>query len=141
MTSRHETHELLRKSLHIALGPLGAADAEALVCHALGVDALPTGVGAFIAHRAEGNPFFSEQLAYALRDAGHLIVDGRASSLAVGLTDLESLDIPDSVHGVASFCLRSGCHNNLASGPRQFKRGMPADAAVRSSYHCQSAVQ
>lgn len=88
------------QALHIALGPLGAADAEALVCHALGVDAIPTGVGAFIADRAEGNPFFSEQLAYALRDAGHLIVDGRTSSLAVGLTDLESLDIPDSVHGV-----------------------------------------
>jgi hypothetical protein len=39
----------------------------------------------------------------------------------------------DSVHGIASFCLCSGCQNNLASGPRQFEGGMPADAAIRRS--------
>jgi class 3 adenylate cyclase/tetratricopeptide (TPR) repeat protein len=84
----------------IALGPLGAEAAETLVCHALGVNALPPGVGGFIEERAEGNPFFSEQLAYALRDAGHLIVTGETCRLAVGVTDLRDLDVPDSVHGV-----------------------------------------
>ena len=63
-------------ALRVPLGPLAAGGRGALVCHALGVAALPTGVGAFIADRAEGNPFFSEQLAYALRDAGHLVVEG-----------------------------------------------------------------
>ena len=89
-----------RGARRIALGPLGAGDVDALVCHALGVEALPPGVGGFIEERAEGNPFFSEQLAYALRDAGHVIVTGRASRLAVGVTDLGELDVPDSVQGV-----------------------------------------
>ena len=84
----------------ISLGPLAAGDVDALVCHSLGVDALPPGVGGFIEERAEGNPFFSEQLAYALRDAGHLIVTGETCRLAVGVTDLRHLDVPDSVHGV-----------------------------------------
>ena len=89
-------------ALRIPLGPLGADDAAALVRRALGVDALPPGVAAFIGERAEGNPFFSEQLAYALRDAGHLIVDGSAARLAGGVTDLRALDVPDSVHGVVA---------------------------------------
>jgi tetratricopeptide (TPR) repeat protein len=89
-------------ALRIPLGPLGADDAEALVRRALGVESLPPGVGAFIGERAEGNPFFSEQLAYALRDAGHLIVSGSAARLAGGVTDLRALDIPDSVHGVVA---------------------------------------
>ena len=75
-------------ALRIPLGPLGADDAEALVRRALGVEALPPGVAAFIGERAEGNPFFSEQLAYALRDAGHLVVDGPVARLAGGVTDL-----------------------------------------------------
>jgi class 3 adenylate cyclase len=89
-------------ALRVPLGPLAADDVDALVCQALGVDALPPGVGGFIEERAEGNPFFSEQLAYALRDAGHLIVAGATSSLAVGVTDLRDLDLPDSVHGVVA---------------------------------------
>jgi len=89
-------------ALRIPLGPLDAADAEALVRRALGVEALPPGVAAFISERAEGNPFFCEQLAYALRDAGHLVVDGPAARLAGGVTDLRALDVPDSVHGVVA---------------------------------------
>ena len=88
--------------MRIPLGPLGADDAAALVRRALGVEALPPGVAAFIGERAEGNPFFSEQLAYALRDAGHLIIDGSAARLAGGVTDLRALDVPDSVHGVVA---------------------------------------
>ena len=88
--------------LRIPLGPLGADDAEALVRRALGVEALPPGVAAFIGERAEGNPFFSEQLAYALRDAGHLVVEGPVARLAGGVTDLRALDVPDSVHGVVA---------------------------------------
>jgi tetratricopeptide (TPR) repeat protein len=68
----------------------------------LGVEALPPGVAAFIGERAEGNPFFSEQLAYALRDAGHLIVEGPVARLAGGVTDLRALDVPESVHGVVA---------------------------------------
>ena len=89
-------------ALRVPLGPLAAGDVDALVCYALGVDALPPGVGGFIEERAEGNPFFSEQLAYALRDAGHLIVTGSTSRLAVGVTNLRDLDVPDSVHGVVA---------------------------------------
>lgn len=90
------------RASRIALGPLPTEAVETLVCHALGVSRLPAGLGPFIERRAEGNPFFSEQLAYALRDAGHVIVEGDACRLAVDVHALDDLDVPDSVHGVVA---------------------------------------
>lgn len=86
----------------IPLGPLDAVDTAALVSRALGVSTVPTSVAAFIEERAEGNPFFSQQLALALRDAGHIVVEGDRCRLAEAVTDLHALGVPDSVRGVIS---------------------------------------
>ena len=69
-----------------------------LVCQRLGVSNLPYGVGRTLTDRSGGNPFFSEELAYALRDAGHLLIDDGTCGLAPGV-DLESLGLPDTVQG------------------------------------------
>ncbi len=86
----------------IVLGPLAAPETLALVRQRLGVDALPAAVAQFICAKAEGHPFFSEELASALRDAGHLLVSGRSCALAPGVRDLGRLNFPATVQGVVS---------------------------------------
>jgi len=85
---------------HLRLETLSPAEINALVGQRLGVDRLPQPVVDFIHQKAEGHPFFSEELAYALRDAGLIqIVDGECR-LAPGARDLRALDFPDTIQGV-----------------------------------------
>ena len=86
----------------IALGPLAGEEVLALIRRRLDVDALPAPVARFICEKAEGHPFFSEELAYALRDAGHLVIRDRHCALAPGTGDLRSLGFPANVQGVVS---------------------------------------
>ncbi len=84
----------------IRLGTLSAADIDGLICQRLGVTSLPQPVADLIRQKAEGHPFFSEELAYALRDTGLIqIVDGECQ-LAPGVRDLSALDFPDTIQGV-----------------------------------------
>jgi len=66
----------------------------------LEVEELPQAVAEFIRERSQGNPFFSEQLAYALRDSGYLRIEARSARLTRGVTDLSALDLPDTIQGV-----------------------------------------
>ena len=86
----------------LALEPLSAAAVLELVRERLGVTALSEDVAAFIRDRAEGNPFFSEQLAYALRDDGHLVIEGGRCRVARHTADLRALDVPATVQGVVT---------------------------------------
>jgi len=86
----------------IALGPLGGDEVLALIRQRLKIEELPPAAALFIREKAEGHPFFSEELAYALRDAGHLVIRGRRCELAPGMGDLRSLNFPTSVQGVVS---------------------------------------
>ena len=72
----------------LRLEPLPPHDTLALVCARLGVRRLPEPVAALIEERAEGNPFFSEELAYALRDAGLILITDGSCTLAPGAADL-----------------------------------------------------
>lgn len=86
----------------LAIAPLAPADALRMVCARLGVESLPRAAEALIVGRAQGNPFFSEQLALALRDAGHLVVDEGRARLARPDADLGALGVPDTVQGVVT---------------------------------------
>lgn len=92
-----EYHQLrAAASARLQLEALAPAEAEALVCRRLGVAALPEPVAELIREKAQGNPFFSEELAYALRDAGLIrVVDG-ACELVPG-ADLRALAFPETV--------------------------------------------
>lgn len=91
----------LASTQKIELGAMLPAEAIALVCQRLGVDALPFPVIQLINDKAEGNPFFSEELAYALRDAGLIeVVEGRRCRLTPEAGDLSQLNFPDTVEGV-----------------------------------------
>jgi tetratricopeptide (TPR) repeat protein len=78
---------------------LPADEALTLVCRRLGVTGLPAPVAALIREKAEGNPFFSEELAYALRDSGLIQMSGSECRLAAGV-DLKAVAFPDTVQGV-----------------------------------------
>jgi class 3 adenylate cyclase/tetratricopeptide (TPR) repeat protein len=86
----------------LVLGPLLGNDALALVCERLGVEALPHAVASLIRERAEGHPFLSEELGYALRDAGLLRIHEHRCELTSEVGDLRRLRLPDTVQGLIS---------------------------------------
>lgn len=91
-----------RGTVRLDLGPLPEEDTLALVCARLGVDRLPDTAAALIRDRAQGNPFFSEELAYALRDAGYLQITDGTCTVAPDAGDLSRLSLPDTVQGVVT---------------------------------------
>ncbi len=85
----------------VTLIPLGAEESLQLACQRLGVDALPEAAAELIRTRAQGNPFFSEELAFALRDSGMLKIEQRTCRLADDC-DLANLSFPETVQGVVT---------------------------------------
>ncbi len=88
----------LPDTLRIRLAALSPAETLALVCRRLGVRTLPPEVGKLIGDRAAGHPFFCEELAFALRDSGHLEIAGDECRLAPGAS-LAALALPETVQG------------------------------------------
>lgn len=85
----------------IWLDTLPPDEMVALICQRLKVTALPALVSKIILEKAEGNPFFSEELAYAMRDAGQLIIQAGECRVADDLENPESsLNLPDTVQEV-----------------------------------------
>jgi class 3 adenylate cyclase len=92
----------------LALDALKPEHALQMVCRSLGVSGLPPEVERVIEARAAGNPLFSEQLAYALRDNGLIAIsDGQCritesvpgASLDAALTGMR---FPSTVEGVVT---------------------------------------
>jgi tetratricopeptide (TPR) repeat protein len=54
-------------------------------------------VSKLIREKSEGHPFFAEELAYALRESGVLLVEGQNSRLASGLHNLAAVTLPDNL--------------------------------------------
>ncbi|HSL42495.1 MAG TPA: adenylate/guanylate cyclase domain-containing protein [Anaerolineales bacterium] len=72
-------------------------DVEALVCQRLGVRSVPPLIGRLIREKSEGHPFFAEELAYALRDSGVLVLDNQECRLYSRFTEFEDLTLPDTL--------------------------------------------
>ncbi len=93
-------------AIELRLGALDANDISLLIRQRLGVAELPAQVVELIQSRAEGNPFFSEELAFALRDAGVLRLEpsgsapGALQHVSLAQTNLRELSLPDTVEGV-----------------------------------------
>lgn len=81
----------------VKLDMMSLEDVEQLVCQRLGVRSVPSEVSKLIRGKSEGHPFFAEELAYALRDSGVLIIEGDQCHLASGLEDLDSVSLPDTL--------------------------------------------
>ncbi|UCG22622.1 MAG: AAA family ATPase, partial [Chloroflexota bacterium] len=81
------------------LGPMSAGEMLTLVARRLGVRSVPEPVSDLINQAAEGHPFFSEEIAFALRDAGLIRLEDGEAILAEG-ADLTELSFPDTVQGI-----------------------------------------
>ena len=100
---RHVEYERLLAAPDVArlrLNTLSPEQTVALVAYRLGVADLPAPVAALVHRHAEGHPFFSEEIAYALRDAGFIRVENGQCFLANGAHDLHNLDFPLTIQGV-----------------------------------------
>jgi class 3 adenylate cyclase/tetratricopeptide (TPR) repeat protein len=72
-------------------------DVEALVCQRLGVKSVPAMISRLIREKSEGHPFFAEELAYALRDSGILVIDNQECRVHTRLLNFEDLTLPDTL--------------------------------------------
>jgi class 3 adenylate cyclase/tetratricopeptide (TPR) repeat protein len=86
----------------VRLSALPPEDTAALVCQRLGAATVSAPVLDFIYERAEGHPFFSEELAFALREAGLIRVADGVCRLAPAVEDLRAASFPDTVQGVVT---------------------------------------
>jgi len=72
-------------------------DVEALVCQRLGVKSVPPMLSRLIREKSEGHPFFAEELAYALRDSGILMIDNQECRVHPRFLNFEDLTLPDTL--------------------------------------------
>jgi predicted ATPase len=90
--------EVLGGSLtEITLSALSEADSRRLVANLLEIEALLEPMRVLILKKAEGNPFFVEEVIRVLIDRG-AIVQRNGGWVVAG--NIESLDIPDNLQGL-----------------------------------------
>jgi class 3 adenylate cyclase/tetratricopeptide (TPR) repeat protein len=72
-------------------------DVEALVCQRLGVKSVPPMMSRLIREKSEGHPFFAEELAYAMRDSGILVIQNQECRIHTRFMNFEDLTLPDTL--------------------------------------------
>lgn len=85
---------------HFQLANLSPQDTTELVSRKLGVKHIPDSVLEFIQARAQGNPFFSEEIAYALRDSRIINIQNDMVMIGHTAEELARIDFPETVQGV-----------------------------------------
>lgn len=95
-------HQDLRSSesdtyREINLNPLSTPESEQLVQNLLNIGEIPSETRRLIFHRAEGNPFFLEEMLRSLIDAGTVIIHGDRAVIA---QSIHPLDLPGTLQEV-----------------------------------------
>ncbi len=85
---------------HLSLLPLSDVDIRTLLSQRLGVQVLPHELVEFIHNKAEGHPFYSEELAYALRDGNYIEIRNNACYITSTAGNLDELNMPSTLEGV-----------------------------------------
>jgi len=81
----------------VTLNPLTEADSRQLVSNLLEIESLPDNIRTIILKKAEGNPFFVEEVIRMLIERGAIIKKGE--SWAAG-KEIETIEIPDNLQGL-----------------------------------------
>jgi len=81
----------------IELSPLTRLQSDSLVRQLLKIENLPEKMRDLILDRAEGNPFFLEELLRSLLDSGIVVME---KDRAIATRELQSVDVPDTLQGV-----------------------------------------
>ena len=84
-------------AIELHLSPLSEGDSQQLVSNLLEVTALPGSLRQLIQAKAEGNPFYVEEVIRMLIDRGSLQRQGDAWIIT---RDLKEIEIPDTLQGV-----------------------------------------
>ncbi|MCI0844688.1 MAG: AAA family ATPase [Chloroflexi bacterium] len=91
------TRDYAHRYTSVAIEPLGEEDSRSLVGHLLEVEDLPEKVRSLILSKAEGNPFFVEEVIRSLLDSELIVREGshwRATK------EIENIALPDTLTGV-----------------------------------------
>ncbi len=93
-----QSHEIAGAgATELYLAPLSESDSKQLVSNLLEVEALPDNIRQLILNKAEGNPFFVEEVIRMLIDRGGLEQqDGKW----VVTREIQDIEIPDTLQGV-----------------------------------------
>jgi class 3 adenylate cyclase/tetratricopeptide (TPR) repeat protein len=91
--------ELGERSTEIVLEPLDTAHAQELLGNLLYIEDLPESVRELILNKAEGNPFFVEEVIRALIDSGYIVQE---NSHWRAMREIAKVTIPDTLTGVLS---------------------------------------
>jgi predicted ATPase len=93
-----QTHEIAGVgAIELHLAPLSDVESRSLVSNLLQVEALPENLRALILAKAEGNPFFVEEVIRMLIDRGGIAVkDGKWAVTR----EIQNIEIPDTLQGV-----------------------------------------
>ena len=83
----------------LVLEPLSFGHIKELVDHLLSIKELPEGLHKLIQKKAEGNPFFVEEVVRTLIDSGAIIRDADGTRMSPGTT-IEDIAIPDNVQSM-----------------------------------------
>ena len=85
------------ESTRIELGPLAHADSVKVIRNTLGVVSLPREAEYLVCDKAQGNPFFCEELARALARSGAISIEDGRCRLAPDGPAIETVKFPASV--------------------------------------------
>ncbi|HEV2249222.1 MAG TPA: adenylate/guanylate cyclase domain-containing protein [Candidatus Limnocylindria bacterium] len=85
--------------VEVPLAPLAPADSERLMHNLLAAGRVPIAIRSLILDKAEGNPFFVEELVRALLDLGGIAYDEQSGEWRPTET-LDRITIPDTVQGL-----------------------------------------
>jgi len=93
-----QARELFGEAMaEIHLDPLTPADSRALVANLLEIESLPEPVRDLILARAEGNPFFVEEVVRMLIERGVIVSQ---ANRWVATEDIGTIEIPETLHGL-----------------------------------------
>ena len=81
----------------IRLEPLSLEDSRTLVSNLLHIDSLPVETRELVLAKAEGNPFFVEEVIRMLMDRGAIVPEG---DRWVATERIATIEIPDTIHGL-----------------------------------------
>lgn len=84
------------------LAGLSEEDTSTLIRQRLSVVRLPAEVTEMVFSRAEGNPLFTEELAYVLRDMARIVIDSEDCRLAMSPAEFAKTKLPDNIEGVVT---------------------------------------
>jgi predicted ATPase len=89
--------------LSLSLSPLTVAQSEAMIDRLIGPQSLPATTRALVVERAEGNPYYIEELVRSLIRAGALVQDAQTSQWRLAQdagAEPTTLDLPDTLRSL-----------------------------------------